>query len=69
MFPCIEKLSSRDQFVWLMSQENEICINLIASFITQNMSRRTKKTLDDLLNNSYVRSTCVIKYTKNNKIT
>ena len=68
MFPCIEKLSLRDQFVWLMSQENEICINLIASFITQSMSCRTK-TLDDLLNNSYVRSTCVIKHTNNNKIT
>ena len=60
MFPCYEKLSLRDQIIWLMSQENEICINLIASLITQSMSRRTK-TLDDLLNNSYVRSTCAIK--------
>ena len=68
MFPCIEKLSLRDQSVWLMSQENEICINLIASFITQYMSRKTK-TLDDLLNNSNVRSTCVIKHTNNNKTT
>ena len=49
MFPCIKKVSLRDQFVWLMSQQNEIYINLIATFITQSMSRRTK-TLDDLLN-------------------
>ena len=37
-FPMVSQISSREQFLWLMSQENEI-----AKFITQSMKLRSEE--------------------------
>ena len=49
VFPNITQNSSKIQFLWLMSQENEKCMTNIAKFVTQSMTLRTKE-LDILIN-------------------
>ena len=39
-FPMILQISLREQFLWLMSQENVNCTKEIAKFITQSMKLR-----------------------------
>ena len=42
------KLKLKDQFIWLMSQEDETCLNEIARFVSHCMELRDKE-LDKLL--------------------
>ena len=42
-FPVISQISLREQFLWLMSQENVNCTNEIAKFITQSMKLRSEE--------------------------
>ena len=40
-FSMISQISLREQFLWLMSQENVNCTNKITKFITQSMKLRS----------------------------
>ena len=42
-FPVTSQISLREQFLWLMSQENANCTNEIAKFITQSMKLRSEE--------------------------
>ena len=42
-FPMVSQISLREQFLWLMSQENVNCTNEIAKFITQSMKLRPEE--------------------------
>ena len=44
----VECLDLKDQFIWLMSQENETCLKEIATFVSHCMELRDKE-LDKLL--------------------
>ena len=47
-FPNGKCLNLKDQFIWLMSQEDEICLKEIARFVSHYMELRDKE-LDKLL--------------------
>ena len=47
-FPNVKCLNLKDQFIWLMSQEDETCLKEIARFVSHCMELRDKE-LDKLL--------------------
>ena len=53
-FPVKSQYSLREQFLWLMSQENGNCINKIAKFITQSMKLKSEE-LDKMISLENVR--------------
>ena len=58
-FPNVKCLNLKDQFIWLMSQEDETCLKEIARFVSHCMELRDKE-LDKLLCINCSQSTLVV---------